>query len=107
MYEPRGKDYFKNTGKAMGVIYIVLAIIAVYCLTVIILPNFAKWCWNTINSTIDFFSKDNPDWGLFVRGFFWSCTGALVVAGIVLKIMDYIKLHKKDNVDDPEEIHSY
>lgn len=69
MYEPKGKDYFKNTSKAMGVIYIALAIIAVYCLTVIILPNFAKGCWNAINSTIDFFSKDNPDWGLFVKGF--------------------------------------
>lgn len=106
MYESKGKDYFKNTSKAMGVIYIALAIIAVYCLTVIILPNFAKWCWDTINGTIDFFSKDNPDWGLFVKGFFWSCTGALVVMGVALKIMDYINLRKENKTiyDESESI---
>ena len=106
MYESKGKDYFKNTSKAMGVIYIALAIIAVYCLTVIILPNFAKGCWNTINSTIDFFSKDNPEWGLFVKGFFWSCTATLVVMGIALKIMDYINLRKENNTiyDESESI---
>lgn len=97
MYEPKGKDYIKNTSKAMGAIYIVLAIIAVYCLTIIILPNFARGCWNTINSTIDMFSKDNPDWGLFVKGFFWSCTATLVVLGIGLKIMDYTNSRKEDN----------
>lgn len=104
MYEPKGKDYIKNTSKAMGAIYIGLAIIAVYCVIVIILPNFAKGCWNTINSTIDFFSKDNPDWGLFVKGFFWSCTGTLVVVGIVLKIMDYINLtREKNKINDKSE----
>lgn len=102
MYNPMGKDYFKKTGVAMGCVYAALAILLVYCITVIVLPNFAVWCWNSINNTIDFFSKDNPSWALFLKGFFWSFTGVLCVTGIILKSIDYISLSKQGYIEDEE-----
>ena len=98
MYNPMGKDYFKRTGVAMGFVYIALAIVLVYCITIIILPNFAIWCWDSINNTIDFFSKDSPSWRLFLKGFFWSFTSVLCITGIVLKAIDYISLSKERHV---------
>lgn len=107
MYEPKGRDYFKSSSRAIGILYIVLGIIAAYCVGIIFLPNFAKWCWESINNIIDYFSQDDPNWGLFVKGFFWSCTGSLVAIGIILKVMDYINLTKKHGVDVSEEISKY
>lgn len=104
MYKPRGKDYFKDTSKVIGLLYVALAIAAVYCLGVLFLPPFATWCWGVINKSIEILSMGNETLKLFTQGFFWACTGALVTLGVSLKIMDYIKLNKKDNVEASEEI---
>lgn len=107
MYKPKGKDYFKDTSKVIGLLYVVLAIAAVYCLGVLFLPPFATWCYTAIITSINWLSMGNETLKLFMQGFFWSCTGTLVTMGIVLKIMDHIKLNKKNNVDASEEIYPY
>lgn len=107
MYKPKGKDYFKNTSKVIGLLYVALGITLVYCLGVLFLPPFATWCWGVINGSIEILSMGNETLKLFMQGFFWSCTGILVLVGVALKIIDYINLNKKDNVDTSEEIYPY
>lgn len=106
MYEPKGKDYFKETTKTIGLLYVVLGIAVVYCLGVLFLPPFATWCYTTITASINFLSMGNETLKLFMQGFFWSCTGALVVFGITLKILDYVNLRKENNsiYDESESI---
>ena len=104
MYKPKGKDYFKDTSKVIGLLYVALAIAAVYCLGVLFLPPFATWCWRLINGSIELLSMGNESLKLFMQGFFWSCTASLVAIGITLKTIDYIHLHKVNKINETEII---
>lgn len=89
------KDYFKKTSISMGLLYAVMGCILAYCLCVMFLPNVAFWIFVGIKSTLKYLSFGNDDLYMFNCGFFFSCLGGLILAGIVLNIVDYVKYKKE------------
>lgn len=102
MYKPRGKNFFKNSSVALSIIYVALFIGVVYCLGILVLPPFATWCYGAINKAMEFLSFGNAELLEFNKGFFYSCTGTLVVIGITLKVVDRVNLKKEKRHENEE-----
>ena len=102
MRERIGKDYFKRTSIAMGMLYIFLGCVLAYCLCIIFLPNVARWVLVAILAILKYLSFGDDNWYLFNVGFFFTCLVGLILVGIILNVIDYInykKEMKRENID--------
>ena len=97
MRERLGKDYFKKTSIATGLLHALILCIFGYCLSIMLLPNVAIWVLSAIMKMLDLLSFGDENLRLFNYGFFFTCTGLLVLLGISLKIYDYIQDRKEKN----------
>lgn len=104
MEREKSKDYFKKTSIAMGLLYAVMGCILAYCLCVMFLPNVAKWIFVAILATLKYLSFGDDNWYMFNCGFFFSCLGGLILIGIALNLIDYIK-YKKYQKDEQNNEH--
>ena len=86
-----GKDFFKISAIATGILYAAVTLIFLYCTCIVGLPAFCKFLVNSFKATLDFLSGGDPNMLTFYKVFFITCTVGLIGTGITLKVLDFKK----------------